>query len=122
GTLMFTDNASDSPQTVALTGVGIAPVSISPKTLNFGSVAVGNTSAAKSVTLTNHQRIALNFTSIVASGDFAVASNTCGASIAAGATCAVGVTFTPASVGSTLGTLTISYAAYGNPRVVNLTG
>ncbi len=122
GTLTFTDNASDSPQAVALTGTGIAPVSLSASALNFGSVAVGNTSAAKSVTLKNHQSKARTFSSIVASGDFAVASNTCGPSIAAGATRAVGVTVSPAATGQDAGTLTFTDDAANSPQAVSLTG
>ena len=44
GTLSVTDNASDSPQTVSLSGTGIAPVaSLSPTSLTFASQLVGST-------------------------------------------------------------------------------
>ena len=122
GTLTFTDAASNSPQTVSLTGTGSAPVTLSASSLSLGTVAEGNTSAAKTVTLTNHLSVALGFSSIAASGDYAVASNTCGASVAAGATCTVGVKLTPSVIGADNGTLTFTDSALTSPQTVSLTG
>jgi hypothetical protein len=62
-------------------------------------VADGNTSAAKNVTLTKHENVALNFSASSPRLGFAVASNTCSPSIAGGANCTVGVTFSPATTG-----------------------
>jgi hypothetical protein len=106
GTLTMADSASNSPQTVALTGRGTSPVTLDPSSLYLGTVHGGNTSAPKSVTLTNHQNVALGFSSIATTGDFAIASNTCGTGIAAGATCTVGVTFSPTATGTRGGDLT----------------
>jgi hypothetical protein len=122
GTLTVADSASNSPQTAALTGTGTVPVTLSVSNLNLGTVLGGNTSAAKSVTLTNHEDIALAFSSIVTSGDFAIASNTCGRSIKAGATCTVGVTFSPTATGTRDGALTFSDSAANSPQAVSLTG
>ncbi|HXJ91874.1 MAG TPA: choice-of-anchor D domain-containing protein [Terriglobia bacterium] len=122
GTLTFTDSAPDSPQTVSLTGSGSAPVSFSSSTLSFGTVKVGTTSVTKTVTVTNHLSASLSFSSIAASAGFAVASNTCGASVAAGAKCTVGVTFSPTATGATTGTLTFTDSALTSPQTVGLTG
>src|SRR5581483_3128009 len=105
GTLTFTDSAQTSPQTVSLTGSGVAPVTLSATSLSFSTTVVGNTSSSRSVTLTNHQTVPLNFKSIAASAGFAVATNTCGSSIGAGASCVVGVTFSPTAVGSATGSV-----------------
>ena len=123
GTLSITDDAANSPQTVPLSGTGIAPaVTLAPASLaNFGSVLVGQTSAAETVTLTNSGTAALAITSIAASGDFA-ATNTCGTSVAAGANCAIAVTFTPTQTGARTGTLTISDNAANSPQTVPLSG
>ena len=121
-TLTVTHSAPNSPQTVALTGTGVPPVTLSPPALSFGTVAVGNTSAAKTVTLTNHENVTLPFAGILPVGDFAVASNNCGASLAAGATCSVGVTFSPATIGVRTGTLTFTDDAANSPQIVSLTG
>ncbi len=122
GTLTFTDNASNSPQVIALSGTGSSPVTVAPASLTFSSRNVGSTSAASVVTLTNHLTTSLSISGVVATGDFAVASNTCGSSVGAGSKCTIGVTFTPTVVGARTGTLTISYSAFGNPSVVNLKG
>jgi hypothetical protein len=122
GTLTFTDSAPNSPQTVSLTGTGSAPVTVSPATVTFPTLAVGTTSVASTVTLTNHLATALSISSVVASGDFAVASNTCVPSVGAGLKCTIGVTFTPTLVGARTGTLTISYVAFGSPSLINLKG
>ncbi len=120
--LMITDDASSSPQSVALTGTGTVPVSVSPTSLGFPSLVVGTTSAAKTISLINHLNTELFISSITTSGDFAVASNTCGPGIGAGLQCSVGVTFTPTALGSRVGTLTINDSAIGSPTLVALSG
>lgn len=119
-TLTITDNAGT--QTVTLTGSGIAQVTLSTSTLNFGTVNVGSTSSAKTVTLTNHGSVSLSFSGIATSTGFAVASNTCGTSIAGGARCTVGVTFSPTASGAATGTLTFTDNAGNSPQIVSLKG
>src|SRR5208282_1478578 len=109
--VVFTDNAAGSPQTVNLTGTGAAAgVGLSASTLTFGSQLLGTSTPAQSVTLTNNGTLALSITSIAVTGanagDFSM-TNTCGSSIAAGANCAISVTFTPAAAGSRNATITI---------------
>jgi hypothetical protein len=122
GMLTFIDSAPNSPQTVSLTGTGSAPVTLSSSTLNWGTVTVGNTSLPRTVTLTNHGNSSLAFASIVTTAGFAVSKNTCGASIAAGANCTVGVTFSPTATGVTTGTLIFTDTAANSPQTVGLTG
>jgi hypothetical protein len=122
GALSFADSAINSPQTVNLSGTGTAPVTLSTSSISFGTVAVGSTSSAKSVTLTNAQSVALTFTSIGVTGPFAISNNTCGASINAGARCTVSLTFTPTATGSATGTLTFSDSAPNSPQAVGLSG
>jgi hypothetical protein len=122
GTLTFTDNAESSPQTVNLYGDGITPVSLSVGTLYLGEVQVGKTSAPQSVTLTNHQNVALSFTSILASAGFEISSNGCSGNLIAGGTCVVGVTFSPTVKGAASGTLTFTDNAENSPQRVTLKG
>jgi len=118
----ITDSAADSPLTVSLTGTGVTPVaSLAPSSLTFGNQPVGATSAASPVTLSNTGSGALAITSIAVSGDFAQ-TNTCGGSLAAGATCTINVTFTPAVSGARSGTLTVTDNAASNPQTVPLAG
>ena len=127
----ISDDASGSPQSVALSGTGVTPapgVTLNPTSLSFGNQDVGTTSAAKSVTLTNSGTAALTISSIGVSGanagDFAQ-TNTCPLSpstLAAGATCTLSVTFSPTATGSRSANVTISDNAAGSPQSVALSG
>jgi hypothetical protein len=124
GTLKFTDNGPSSPQTLNVTGVGTF-VQVSPSTLSFGNQAVGTTSPAKKITLTNKGSTTLSITKISITGadpgDFAE-TNTCGSSVAAGASCSISVTFTPTATGSRTASLTISDSDAASPQTVSLSG
>jgi hypothetical protein len=121
GAVTVTDNASNSPQAVTTTGTGIADATLSPGTLNFGSHTVGTTSNPLTATLTNNQTTALTISSMAVSGDFAQ-TNTCGNSLAGKAKCTISVTFTPAVVGASMGTLTLTDSGNNSPQTNNLTG
>jgi sugar lactone lactonase YvrE len=130
GSLSFADNATGSPQSVSLTGTGVAPapvVSLSATSLTFPSEPVGTASPAQTVTVTNTGNANLVFAAITPSGDFSVASSgtTCatgGAGIAASASCNVKVVFTPTATGTRTGTLAFTDNAAGSPQSVSLTG
>ncbi|MGA2076792.1 MAG: choice-of-anchor tandem repeat GloVer-containing protein [Terriglobia bacterium] len=126
GTLSVSDAASNSPQTATLTGTGIAQAAVSPASLTFAALKVGNTSAAKNVTLTNNLSTALTITSVAFTGadlgDFAVSANTCGASLAANSKCTISVTFTPGGTGTRTATMAVMDSANDSPQSVFLTG
>ena len=122
GTLTFTDSAGDSPQTVSLSGTGSAPVTLSTSSLSFGTLTVGATSSTKSVTVTNRQNTSLSIGTITATAPFHVASTTCGTTLAGGASCSIGVTFTPTVSGTASGALTITDSAVNSPQTVSLAG
>jgi len=111
-----------SPISVSMPGTGSSLVSVSPASLTFASGPLGTTSGAQTVTLTNRQNTSLTVSAAVATGDFAVASNTCGSSVAPGRSCTVGVTFRPMVMGRRTGTLTLPYSAAGSPSVIALSG
>jgi phospholipase C len=122
GTITITDSAGDSPQTVGLSGNGVAPaVLLSPTSLIFPDQAVGTSSAPQTVTLTNSGSSALNIASISSTGDFAQI-NDCGSVVAAGMSCSITVTFTPTQVGAASGTITIVDDAADSPQAVGLSG
>jgi hypothetical protein len=125
GTVNVTDSASNSPQTIALSGTGQLPVTVSPLSLSFGTVTVGTTSAPKPVTVTNNQKTTLTITSVgftgVDAGDYAQTNN-CGSSLAAGAKCTLNVTFKPKATGVRPATLAITDSATTSPQKVKLTG
>src|SRR5207249_10220192 len=88
--------------------------------LDFGSQIVG-TKTPKSMTLANTGNAALAITGIAANGDFNQ-TNTCGSSVAAGASCTISVTFAPVAGGNRAGTLTITDNAADSPESVALAG
>jgi len=100
-------------------------VSVSPAAIDFGNEATGFTTASQNLTLTNNLPTTVNISSIATtgtnSGDFSQ-SNNCGRSVTSGSSCAVGVTFTPAAVGSRNAAITITDDALGSPQTASLSG
>jgi hypothetical protein len=90
--------------------------------LGFGSRIISTTGPAMTVTLTNTGTAILNISSVVAGGDFTIASNTCGATLEVSAGCQIDVTYTPSVIGSVVNALTINDDAPGNPHTVTLSG
>ncbi|GIH20715.1 choice-of-anchor D domain-containing protein [Rugosimonospora africana] len=98
-----------------------AVLSANPSSLSFASQALNTTSAAKSVTVTNTGTATASVSGVSVSGDY-TQTNTCGTSIAAGASCTVSVSFRPTASGTRTGTLTVSGNATNNPLTVALSG
>ncbi len=122
GILTIDSNDPSSPQIVALSGTGIAPaVSLTSTSLTFVAQLVGTTGDSQIVTLTNTGSASLNFSSIVASGDFAQ-TNDCGTSVAAAASCTITVSFTPTGDGIRTGELILSSNDPNSPQSILLTG
>jgi len=111
--------------TLNLTVSNLAPaVGLSPSSLTFSTVAVGDTSAAKAVTVTNTGSATLDISSITTSGAFAQAASTkpCGSTLAVGQNCKIEVTFTPTQLGANTGTLSIYDNAANSPQAMALSG
>jgi len=122
GQLSVSDSASNSPQTVALTGTGVEPAILMPSGANFGTWTVGTPSTAKTFTLSNYQNVALTSIAISTTGDFAVSTTTCTTSLASQRKCTINVKFTPAATGTRTGTLSVSDSANNSPQTSKLTG
>ncbi len=122
GTLTFTDSALNSPQTVALSGTGVEPATLTPTKVTYAKQKVGTTSAAKIFTLTNNQTVALTSIVISPSGDFAISATTCATSLVEGEKCTISVTFTPTETGKRTGQLSVSDSAANSPQTASLTG
>lgn len=122
GTLTVTDEVRY--QTVSLTGVGIAPpgISVTPGTIAFAVTGVGLNSAPQTVTVTNNGGVALTLTPPIASGDFAIASNNCGATLNVGGACTMVIFFAPSAPGARSGSLNLTDTAPGGRQTVNLNG
>ncbi len=126
--VQIADNAGNSPQSISLTGTGVAlaPVaSLSGNSIGFGNQSLGTTSSRQSVTLTNTGNASLTGISIGLTGanaaDFAK-TTTCGSTLAATANCSIGVTFSPTSTGARSASVSISDNASNSPQTVTLTG
>jgi hypothetical protein len=106
-TVAFTGGSSVQI-TMSGTGVAAAPpanpaaLSVSPTALSFGSVTVGQSSGAQSLVVTNVGGSTGNGMGIANGNpsEFVLSNNTCGSSLAAGASCSFKVTYTPSGVGA----------------------
>jgi hypothetical protein len=125
--LSVADNAAGSPQAVTLSGTGTAPaVTLTPTSLTFASTTVGSTTAAQMVTIKNSGTATLNLASETITGinatSFIKSATTCGATLAALATCTVSVEFKPATTGALSASLSIADNAANSPQAVTVTG
>lgn len=123
-TVNITDSAANSPQTISLTGTGVQPISLTPAALNFGDQSVGTTSQAKIIVVTNHEKVAVTFSTIGIAGvdrsDFSQTNNC--TDLAPGASCSVSVTFTPTVKGTLNATVMLGDTATNSPQSAKLTG
>jgi hypothetical protein len=112
-------------QTVMLSGTGVAPagVSLTPFAgLAFGAIGVGLTSPAQTMTLTNNGGAVLAISSIAVSGDFFLASTTCGATLVPNTACTLLIVFSPAVGGTRTGVLTLIDNAGSGTQTAALSG
>jgi hypothetical protein len=120
---MIAGTANDITKSKRLT-VNVA-VAVSPTSLKFGSVVLGTTSAPLNATLTNKGAVPFSVNSITLTGTAAswfAQTNDCPASLAAGASCTISVTFTPLAAASKSAKLSIATSATATPLSVSLSG
>ena len=125
------DNAANTPQALGLSGTGSSPapaVTLTPASLSFGSQQVGTTSSAITSTLANTGNAPLTIGSLAMTGtnagDFATTSNCplAPATLPAGGTCTVSVTFSPSGAGPRTGSVSIADDAAGSPQSLAVSG
>ncbi len=107
-------SATLNTATIALSGTGGAAgtVQLQPSQLTFATTGVGTTSSAQTLTVTNSSAtVPLTDLALTVSNGFGIASNSCASTLAPGTSCAVGVTFTPASAGQQTGNLAVASSA-----------
>jgi Ca2+-binding RTX toxin-like protein len=102
-------------------------VTVTPTLLAFGNQLEGMSSAERTITVRNDGAPRLRPTGAALEGpdasQFSVSADTCaGANLAIGATCTVGVKFTPAGGGPRSASLKIATNGAGSPHTVELTG
>ena len=109
---------------VLLATSAVSAQTLKPATLSFTSTAVGTSKGPAQVTLTNGTAGPLTISGVSASGNFSETTNCPLApkSLAAGGTCKIGVTFTPAVLGLQTGVLTVTDNAANSPQTTQLSG
>jgi Abnormal spindle-like microcephaly-assoc'd, ASPM-SPD-2-Hydin len=122
--ITITDNTTGSPASVSLSGVGLTSgpdATLSATSLNFNNQAVGTTSSAQSITMSNYGTMTLSGVNIAASTNFGETS-TCDATLLSGAECTIDVTFKPSEPGKLTGTLSVTDNAPDSPQTCSLSG
>ncbi len=107
GSLKMVDSAGT--QMVQLTGSGEAPPTdaLSPQSLTFAAIVIGQSSAPQTVTLTNSGDVTLTSIKASVSGPFQLTSN-CTAQLPGNGACSLSITFIPTQATTQTGTLTVS--------------
>ena len=98
---------------------------LNPANLSFAGQRVGATSASQSITLTNDGTGPLTISAMATTGDFAQTNN-CVSPVppapAAGSSCTITVSFTPAAAGTRNGSVNVFDDAAGSPQSASLSG
>jgi len=122
GFILIQDDAAGSPHLITLNGDGaLAVVSLTPASLTFSATLVGSSSAAQPVTLANTGNAALTISNIQTVGDYSQTNN-CPATLAAGSSCTLNITFAPTATGVRIGALTLTDSVSSSPQTVTFSG
>ena len=123
GTLSIVSNASNRPNSLSLSGTGVAQptANLSPPSTTFASQALESTSSAQAVTVTHSGDTTLNTTGLAPTGAYAsdfAQTNDCGASVAARTNCATNVSFKPAASGTRAAAVTLTDNGTVSPQSI----
>ena len=132
-TIQVSDSAHHTTPQLYTVSILLQPDSLllSSGSFVFGNQIVGTASSALTETLTNTATVDVAISSIAITmlnppqsnpGEFTQSSTTCGSTLAAGATCAINLIFTPAQTGYRTAILTITDDTAGSPQSAGLTG
>jgi hypothetical protein len=130
GSCGFAVPLADAFLTKITEGSGPAPgVTFLPAGLNFGNEPVGQTASLPSVQLENSGDSALTITGVSVTGpnskDFSQTNDTCPiapATLAAGASCAIAVTFSPSAPAEERAAISVFDNSTGSPHAASLRG
>jgi hypothetical protein len=123
GTIVFTDDVSNSPQLVTLNGIGLSgPLSLSTLSVSFPGQDIGTTSSGVLVTATNNGQEPINISDVTATGEFTQTNQCKAATLIPSASCTINIAFAPIAQGNRTGEVVITHDAQGSPQVVALNG
>ena len=109
--------SSGFSQSATLTGTGVPGFTLTPGSLSFGNQDVGFASAPQALTLTSNASgpLAVPVFATTPAGEYVVNQVACGSTLAALASCQIGVTFKPTATGPQNGTFAVSPANSPGP-------
>jgi len=128
GSITITSNDPTNPTlAVPLSGTGsntaAGQLSASPASVNFGSVAVGGSSGAQQIVVSNTGTAAVNITAVVLNGSvFAVTGATAPVTVNPSSSITLSATFSPTTSGSASGSITITSSASNPSLSIALSG
>jgi len=128
--LIISDDAANSPQSVQLTGMGAAPppgtpvVKLTPNNISFGTVTQGANAGTQVITLTSAGTGPLHIASVALGGpnlsDFSLTNTCAAAAYAVGATCTIAVSLSPLATGTRAAIIAIIDDAPNSPQTISL--
>jgi hypothetical protein len=124
GNLSFSSNATNAASSVSISGTGVAAgltLSVSPSSVSFGNVTVGN-SSSRNITVTNTGNSNVSIAAVNLTG--AQLTLTGGSAVTLSPSQSVNLTvqFSPTSAASTSGSIAIVSNATGSPAAVSVSG
>lgn len=127
GTVVINDSDPSSPQLAGVTGTGISNVTLSPTSITFANTAIGVSSPATTITLTNNTGVSLTLSTpaVTVTGPFvSTTGTTCtpGLVIANLGTCIIDASFKPKVAGFVTGTISVGDTNVTSPQSVALQG
>jgi parallel beta-helix repeat protein len=110
-TLYVCDNSANTPKTIQLQGNAILPppITITPKSWDFGGIPVGEVSAPKKFTFTNVSYGTVQILDVQTTGEFDLVSTDCPAFLYGGNSCDAVVDFGPTQSGDAVGSVFALY-------------
>jgi HYDIN/CFA65/VesB family protein/centrosomal CEP192-like protein/ASPM-SPD-2-Hydin domain-containing protein len=123
GTISLTSDASNSTLTISLSGTGTVPgqLSVSPSTLDFSSVVIGQSKNMTATLSATGSNVTVSSAS-ASTSEFTLSGVSFPFTITAGQSKPVTVTFTPQSSGTASATISFASNASNSPTSESLTG
>jgi hypothetical protein len=122
GLLLASAGAQDANTSTKYPAAIGSVVKLEPESLDFASHPVGTETAPKTISVTNTGKSTIYLADILTSGIDFNQTNNCIPSLAIGASCAIQVTFKPATTGERTATLQIDDSDPVSPQRIVLTG